>query len=368
MQRVTIREVAALAGVAVSTVSAVLNQDSGGRVASATRARVLQAVEVLGYTPHQAARALRGKNMRVLVLIDDDVSTGPYGGQLLAGVHDVCQDLGVPVVGLTTGGSPGRERDALEFARSMPARAIVLASVAEAVRDLPAMKAFILLNGRAPHDDGPGVVPDNEAGAADVIGELLAVGHRRIGLLTIGRCEAADRRLEAARESIRTAWGPAAIDPELVVRMSNVEATAGGGRDGARRLLNLADPPTAIACFNDRMAMGCYQAVAEQGLRVPHDVSIVGFDNVEPVAESLEPGLTTVALPEREMGQLSALVALGLDHTHIPEAVEVSFDREQVSRVGSTFRVRCPVVIRGSVGPPSTGVGRPAPRRKARAQ
>lgn len=352
MERVTIREVAATAGVAVSTVSAVLNDSSGVRVASTTRSRVLQAVEVLGYEPHHAARALRGKELGAVVVIEDDISTGPYGGQMLAGVYDVCGDLGVPAFGVSTGGDPKRERDAMAFARTLRARAVVLASVAEAVRDPAELRDVVLLHGRSRDDDVPGVVPDNEALSAAAVRELLAFGHRRIGLLTIGPSEPADRRLHAARKAISATRGADALADELVVRMSNVEATAVGGREAAGRLLDLAEPPTGIACFNDRMAMGAYQAVTERGWSVPLDVSVVGFDDLEPIAESLDPGLTTVALPQREMGQVAALLALGLDVATVAGPVEVSYTAEQLTVTGSTVRVRCPVVVRGSVGVP----------------
>jgi LacI family transcriptional regulator len=352
MERVTIREVAAMAGVAVSTVSAVLNDTGSARVASATRARVLEAVDVLGYEPHHAARALRGKGSGSLVLIDDDVSAGPYGGQMLAGVDDVCAQLGVRVVGLRTGGAADRERDALHYAGSLGASGVVIASVSETVRRLPGTVRAVLLNGRSPSDDVPGVVPDNFAGSADVVRELVDYGHRRIGMVTIGPCEAADRRLDAARQVVAERWGRDAVTDDLVVRMSNVEATAGGGQEAGRRLLNLPEPPTAVVCFNDRMAMGVYEAAAERGLHLPSDLSVVGFDNVEPIADSLDPGLTTVALPEREMGQLAAVLALDPDGARDAATAEVSYSANQLNRVGSTVRIACPVIRRGSVGPP----------------
>src|SRR5215207_9743671 len=134
VQRVTIREVAAMAGVAVSTVSAVLNDTGDAKVASSTRSLVLEAVEVLGYEPHHAARSLRGKRLRGLVVIDDDISTGAYGGQMLAGVRDVCDDVGIPLVGLSSRGSAEREADALRLARSLTDRPVIVASVSETVR------------------------------------------------------------------------------------------------------------------------------------------------------------------------------------------------------------------------------------------
>lgn len=340
-----------MAGVAVSTVSAVLNDTGNAKVASSTRSRVLDAIDVLGYQPHPAARALRGKQLGYVVVIEDDISTGAYGGQMLAGVRDACDDAGVRVLSLSSRGDPAREAEAIGVARSFTQSPVILASVSETVRTVGDPAGAVLLNARSPDDDVPAVVPDNEGGSAGAARELVEFGHRRVGFVTIGPCEVADRRVEAARRVLVGAYGPGAAPDALVVRMANVEATAGGGYDAAARLLAAVDPPTAVVCFNDRMAMGVYQAAADRGLSIPRDLSVVGFDNVEPIADSLAPGLTTVALPEREMGQLAATLALGIDDSGgVPEA----------QPVGRTRRVPCPLVVRGSVGVPRS-VGRLRP-------
>jgi LacI family transcriptional regulator len=349
MPRVTIREVAAMAGVAVSTVSAVLNDTGDAKVASTTRSRVLEAVEILGYQPHHGARALRGKRFGCLVVIDDEISTGAYGGQMLAGVRDICDDAGIPVVNLSSGDDAARETDALRYARFLTDRPVIVATVSETVRTAPLPPNLVLLNGRTADDDIPGIVPDEGTGSALAVRELLSFGHRRIGFATIDPCEPADRRLHAAQQVLRDEVGPDAVPDELVVRMRHVEATATGGHEAGSRLLALPHPPTAVVCFNDRMAMGVYRAAGERGWRVPDDLSVIGFDNLEPVADSLAPGLTTVALPEVEMGQLAAAVALGIRESQ-PEAE--SIELPEAMEVGRSLFVPCPLVIRESVGTP----------------
>ena len=122
------------------------------------------------------------------------------------------------------------------------------------------------------------------------------------------------------------------------MKSSDFSDASGGYRSGLA-LLDRAPRPTAIFCFNDRMAMGLYQAAAERGLRIPEDLSVVGFDNQELIADGLRPGLTTVALPHYEMGAWAV-------ETLIRRLEDPDIAPEQVL-------LRCPVVARASVGPPA---------------
>jgi LacI family transcriptional regulator len=181
----------------------------------------------------------------------------------------------------------------------------------------------------------PSVVPDEVGGARIAVGELLQHGHRRIGFLNNeDDIPAARGRLRGYREALERSG--IRYDPELVVRG---ESESGGGYLAARRLLSLADPPTGWFCFNDRMAMGAYRAVGEAGLRVPDDVSIVGYDDQKIISEGLFPQLTTVALPHYEMGvwAVETLVSL-IDGKPLGE---------EYPRL-----LTCPLVRRGSVSSP----------------
>jgi LacI family transcriptional regulator len=157
------------------------------------------------------------------------------------------------------------------------------------------------------------VVPDEVAGARDAVRELLGHGHRRIAFVTNEEGIPATRlRLRGYRAALRGAG--LRPDPGLVIATA---PTTEGGHRVARALLDRADRPTALFCFRDLMAMGAYQAAAEMGLRVPDDVSIVGYDNMRHIADGLFPGLTTVALPHYEMGAWAARRLL--DTTSAPE-------------------------------------------------
>jgi LacI family transcriptional regulator len=142
------------------------------------------------------------------------------------------------------------------------------------------------------------VVPDEVGGGRTATGELIRHGHTRIGFINnVDDIPATRGRLEGYRAALDDAG--LAFDPRLVLDgMSDTE----GGLQTARKLLSATERPTALFCFNDRMAMGAYHAAAELGLRIPEDLSVVGFDNQELIAEGLRPALTTVALPHYEMG------------------------------------------------------------------
>ena len=181
----------------------------------------------------------------------------------------------------------------------------------------------------------PAVMPDEERGASDVVRLLVDVGHRRIGFASNSEDVPATRgRLRGYLSAL--ALSGIDVDDRLIV---SAESEAAGGYLAARALLSISPPPTAIFCYNDRMAMGVYRAAYELGLRIPNDISVVGFDDQDPIAGSLYPQLTTVALPHYEMGAwaVDALKAR-MDSAGSPE-VEVL--------------LRCPVVVRASISPPN---------------
>ena len=197
----------------------------------------------------------------------------------------------------------------------------------------------VLLDAASDRAELPSVVPDEVGGAEAAVDELLAHGHRRIGFITNeDDVPATHGRLEGYRNSLARAGID--FDPGLVLADESI--TAGGYRT-ARQILDRADRPTALFCYNDRMAMGAYRAAAELGLRIPDDLSVVGFDNQLLLAEGLYPALTTVALPHYEMGAwaVDALVAL--------------LDGRPVVDDGVSFPVAlpCPLVRRSSVAAPS---------------
>lgn len=300
-RRTTIKDVAQHAGVAPSTVSVVLNDVNGARVAPETRERILTSARELGYAADPTARALRTQKANTIGLVSDAIATTPYAGQMLQGAQDAAWKRGMLMLLLNTGGDPDLQQAAIDTLVQRRVDGIIFATwyhqvvpVPEVPKGLP----LVLLDARPADRDVSFVVPDEQAGAAVAVAELLDHGHRRIGFLQENSdIPAAAARLIGYRDTLAAAG--IAFDPALVTRDTG---NAEGGRRALPRLLALDEPPTAVFCFNDRMAMGAYQAAAAHGVRVPEELSIIGFDDQPDIASGLHPGLSTVALPHYEMG------------------------------------------------------------------
>jgi LacI family transcriptional regulator, galactose operon repressor len=346
MRRPRIKDVADLAGVSTATVSLVLNNVPTARVSPETRERVLSAALRLGYAPNAIGRSLRTQRTRTIGFISDVIAATPYAGRMVQGAQDAAWRAGHLLFLVDTGGDVELEARAIEALRAQQVDGIVYATMYHRVVGVPAGLApdeLVLLDARPASGPIPFVVPDEVGGAVSAVNELTGHGHRRIGFATDRRRDvpAAAGRLAGYRSALQAAG--IAYEPELVV---GEDSDTPGGYRAVGQLLDLADPPTAVFCFNDRMAMGAYRAAAERGLRIPADVSIVGFDDQELIAAALSPGLTTVALPHHAMGEwavrtLLAIVAGQQGGSDGPEAVE------------RQFLMPCPLVRRDSVGPPT---------------
>lgn len=335
--RPRIKDVAALAGVAPSTVSAVLNDEASPRAGAATRERVLAAARSLGYVPNEIARGLRTRRSMTVGLISDVIATTPYAGQLIQGAQDAAWRAGYLLMLVNTGGDSELETHAIAALRQQQVGGALYATMYHRVVPVPETLAglpLVLLDARPDDDSVPCVVPDEEAGARTAVTELARHGHRRIAFLLDEReGPAASGRLTGYHATLREHGLP--DDPRWVVRATS-DST--GGREAAAQLLDLPDRPTAIFAFNDQMAIGVYHAAAERGLRIPEDLSVVGFDDLYVIGREMRPGLTTVALPHYAMGEVAAQVLLErIKGTTAP---------------GPSVRlVGCPLVVRGSVGP-----------------
>ena len=338
-RRVTIKQVAAEAGVSITTVSHVLNDVPGVRVNPGTRERVHEAVARLGYVPNSLAQSLRTQRSNTIGLIGDEIATTPFAGKLVLGAQEVALARDAVVLVVSTGYQRDVEnREIAELLRRQ-VDGILYASMFHRQVELPAQLASVptvLVNAECATPGVPWVTPDEVAGGRDAAEVLLAAGHRRLGFINnVDDIPASAGRLEG----FRTRAAEAGVLPADVTVVT-AETTPAGGYAAATELLTSERRPTAIFCFNDRLAMGAYRAAAELGLRVPEDVSVVGFDNQEYVADGLYPGLTTIELPHFDMGVW---------------ATENLFDQIDGVRGDSTSaRLRGPVIHRGSVAPPTT--------------
>lgn len=334
---VTMHQVAAAAGVSQATVSLVLNKTGGTRVAEATRRRVLEAVDELGYRPNAAAKTLRDGTAGLIGFIGDVVASSPFAGRIVEGAQSRAWDDGMLLLTVNTGGDSHIEAAAIESLLSHRVAGIVYASmyhrklqVPEALADIPT----VVLNSEDARGQARAVVPDERGGGCQAAEVLLDAGHRRIAMINIAPLAsglpAAVERYEGYRHALHTAG--VAVDPALV---REGDGNPQAGFDHATALMSLAAPPTAIFCANDRTAWGAYQALDSLGLNVPRDVSIVGFDNQETLAPYLRPALTTLELPFVAMGRRAVDILL-----------------EDVVPADGPVLIGCPLITRGSVAAP----------------
>jgi LacI family transcriptional regulator len=295
-------DVARLAGVSQTTVSFIVNNRPDANIPEETRERVLAAVQELGWRPNSLARALSQRRSQTIGLISDEIATTSFAGKIIQGAQDVAWASDTLLLVLNTGGDKRLEQRAIEAMIERRVEGLIYATLYHHAVEQPIVDPdlpLVLLDCFAPGSSLPSVVPDEAQGARLAVEALIRSGHRRIGFLNNSDpVPATAGRLEGYRAALAAAG--IAFDPDL---LQIARADAVNGYRCASELLRLQEPPTAIFCFRDIMAMGAYDAIKAHGLRIPDDIAVVGFDNLEVVAEHLSPPLTTVELPHYAMGE-----------------------------------------------------------------
>jgi len=297
-KRATMLEVGEMARVSQATVSLVLNGVPNARVSKATRRRVLDAAETLGYRRGKAHPVPEGRK-RVIGLFIDEVSTTPFAAQFIEGARDEAALQDVTVATFCTGNSSVLEQAGLDMLVAQNAIGVIYATLI--TRDVIVPETFsalplVLLNCYEKRVHHPAVVPGDIVGGYTATEALLKAGHRRIAHLAGEHMvQASVDREQGFRQAMDKHGVP--VEERLV--------TLGGwsiraGRERALALLSQPEPPTAIFCYCDRMAIGCYEAARMLGLQIPRDLSIVGFDD-EDISASMDPPLSTMVLPHDEM-------------------------------------------------------------------
>lgn len=290
--RVSLRDVAALAGVSVKTVSNVVNQYT--HVSAATRQRVQTALDELGYRPNLSARSLRGGRSGLIALAVPELDS-PYFAELARHILYAADARGWTVLIDQTDGRAEREKLVMDGIRSQLIDGVIFSPLASGPRELAARRDTtpMVLLGERIHDgtmDHVGI--DNVAAAAAAVAHLAGLGRRRIA--AIGeqrqrRGETARLRLQGYAAGLRAAGLP--LEPALV--MASESYHRADGAEAMSQLLALADPPDAVFCFNDLLAIGALRTLRDNGIRVPEDIAVVGFDDIEESSYTT-PGLTTI--------------------------------------------------------------------------
>ncbi len=327
-----IYEVARRAGVSTATVSRVLGRPD--MVAEETRRKVLRAVETLGYTPNSAAKHLRTLRSRKLLVTVPDISN-PFFALILQGIEETAQREGYSVLLGDTQHDEQREEGYAAILKRKEADGLIFLG-----HRLPSSAASLVqaMPGRAPVVNGcefnpalgvPSVHIDNAKAAADAMAHLYSLGHKRIGIVTGPLVSPLSRdRLRGATAGARKA-GRA---DGLVVTHGNFSIES--GKAAGERLLSRSKRPTAVFCFNDEMAIGVIEAAKERGTRVPADLSVVGFDDIR-FARYLDPPLTTIAQPMREIGERTARLLLEILNGSTTAPVSVTLPHKLVVRAST---------------------------------
>ncbi|GAB4582047.1 MAG: LacI family DNA-binding transcriptional regulator [Anaerolineales bacterium] len=297
----TMKDVARFAGVSQTTVSFVINNLSETGIPEETQQRVREAIQKLGYRPNAMARGLRQQRTHTLGFITDEIAITPFAGQTVEGAQDIAWENNKILLLVNTKGNRQIENAAIEMLLERQVEGVIYAAMnhhevnpPEILREIPT----VLLDCYAADRSFPSVVPDEFGGGFGATNYLLQKGHRRIGFInTPDPIPANYGRLQGYQEALARYQLPFDENLVYVGARDNI-----GGYEGSNYLMSLADPPTAIFCFNDRAAMGAYDALRNRNLRIPEDVAVVGFDNQEIIAANLYPALTTMALPHYQMG------------------------------------------------------------------
>jgi len=328
-------DVARAAGVSRTSVSFVLNDRTDVMIPDATRDRIHEAAAALGYRRNAAAQALAKQSTGWFGLVTEIV-TAPFAVDVIRGAQERAWADERFLLIAPSDDEPRMETRAIEKLLEQRVEGIIIAAtwhrgidVPDNARDVPC----VLVNCFDKSGVLPSVVPDEVGGGRSAARVLLDAGHRRIGHITLRPgIPAQVGRLQGFRAELAEAG--IALPDELV---RHGDDNADSGYSAAHELLDLAEPPTAIFCGNDRMAMGAYDAVKERGLRISEDISIVGFDDQEILAAHMRPDLTTVALPFAEMGAAGVSMLTALTAGRPIDELHLEID--------------CPLHLRSSVGP-----------------
>jgi LacI family transcriptional regulator len=336
----TIHDVAEKAGVSIKTVSRVLNDPS--TVKEKTRLRIEKAMESLDFAPSAVARMLRGRPTGLVAVIAEQLTTTPDSVEIIKGIQSVCEAHGKILLIGETGGVAEIGSRLVTDMRERRVEAIIFATPFHREVTLDHVLGHtpaVLANCFQADARYAQVLPDDEGGGYEAAKIVLQAGHRKIAFLQlIEGMTATGLRLKGFHRAMKE--HDATVNPKWLLHgAAPVEGNEFGHLEEAiGSLFAQANRPTAILCGNDKMAMRVVFILQRRGLRVPDDVSVVGFDDFRIISEALDPALTTVGLPYREIGELAARHALA---------------GEDAS--ASTIRMPCRPIMRGTVAPPLKG-------------
>jgi len=267
--------------------------------------------------------------------LSDEIFTTPYAGKIFEGAQDTAWQQGKLLIVANTKNDPQLQAAALDMMMERQVEGIIYATMYHrpvTPPDLLWKVPSVLLDCFVPDRSLPSVVPDEVAAAHKATSVLLEKGHKRVGFLNNrDPIPATESRLQGYSAALAEHGIP--FDPTLVTSDSS---DPDGGLRSALTVMQVPNPPTALFCFNDRMAMGAYYALRQLNLSIPGDVAVVGFDNHEIVAAALNSGLSTMELPHYEMGKWA--------FNYLMERINQEADPQPIQHI-----IECPYIERSSV-------------------
>jgi DNA-binding LacI/PurR family transcriptional regulator len=337
-RQLSIKDIARLARVSHPTVSRALQNSP--LVNPATAAKIRKIAEAAGYRPSAVARGLVTRRTRTVGLVVTTVAD-PFAGEVACGIEQAAHDHGYAVFLANSNADAEHERKVVQALAERRVDGIIVTSSRVGSDYLPMLAQLnvpmVLVNDQYPGEFVHSVMIANEEGSRAATDHLIELGHRRIAYVGDRSGYQTDtERLEGYKQALAEAGIEFAS--ELVVLGDGRPEGALAAVDG---LMKIADPPTAVCCYNDMTALGAMRAIRARALRVPEDVSVTGFDDLF-FSEYLEPPLTTVRQPMRRMGEMA-----------MENLLKLMAGEESVAQV----KVGAELIVRGSTGKVKTNLG-----------
>ncbi|WP_244963061.1 LacI family DNA-binding transcriptional regulator [Nocardioides dongkuii] len=330
----SVKDVAAAAGVSLGTVSNVLNRPA--RVSTATRTRVLDAMAELGFVRNESARQLRSGTSRTLAYVMLDAGN-PFFTDVAQGIESAAADVDLSLLLCNSGNGPARERAHLVLLQQQRVQGILITPVdpdSEVLREVRRHGTPLVIVDRIGDDQSfCSVAVDDFLGGRLAVEHLLDRGHTRVAFIggptTLGQVR---ERLEGAR----AAWAASGLPEEDLVVVPTSALVVNEGREAGQRLAGLPQRrrPTAAFCANDLLALGLLQHAIGSGVRVPEELAIVGYDDIEFAGAAGVP-LSSVRQPRQELGSTAARLVLDEASNPDHEHQQVLFTPELVARAST---------------------------------
>lgn len=337
---ITIKDIAKVAEVSHSTVSRALRDHPA--IASETVTRIKKIAADMSYVPSAVARGLKTKRSQALGVIVNRIDD-PFFSEILQGIEDVLQEAGYSLFVAASNRDPSREKTIVLAMRERQVDGVIVCTTQFGDEHRSQLEHFgfpIVAIGNLEGTDYKWLVyHDDFYGSVQITKYLIELGHRKIAYLGNSRAERTTRgRLKSFLQEMNAANLP--IPDEYIYHCPNGRPE--GGEIGVKHYVDLDDPPTAIICFNDMMAIGVIKALRVAGLQVPRDCSVVGFDDI-PIAAYTYPSLTTLKQPKYQLGYEAAKMMYKV----LQSQSEIS------SAKGQTLILRGELVVRETTAPPS---------------